>query len=639
MTSACESKQYNSSQVAVSVLLIGDNDVVIQTSGLLWETLPRFGEIRVVKLVPLSAVPYVDPNTYQLLFFHLSNSRAPAELQALRTLRKKTCQRSGEAVCVLVVPEAGLEDLPDGTADFVLTQPVTVETLEKVLRRCSFLSEQSQNERSPTGSPNAVVEQKPEPESVDHQAEPGTPVNDSWQCINNSKTERATAGGGASPCELLSEGPSAQPANGDLQALLHSKKEQKRRSQIRECCERLRELLPFIKPRTDTATTLELTVKYMTYVRQRLPQDVMEKVVKALEDNGPDTWFKPTKAAEKRMERLVRNKRRNAPLPEPSSASFADDFIAAHVLGKRIQPKVDGIRPISTVHPSMLIGQPFAPLPDLKSSSAPSVPHGRASVPFPQTYVVSQAFSGPAAMAPTRAPTVFWKQACGPVSPVMVNQNLVPQVIPNPSVSPAVIVGESPLPPVQMLVVGPDFLPPVGLEPGYAPLAQPAMMNQTFAQLGPLKDPCAPEFAPSSQPFTSTVAPGAVFCYQPITTASAWEDEVLSEILYDSVPSLPGTTSYHSDHRVDNLPPSSAPEPSFSYPRSGPNQRDYGRENAPLYPSQPYRAEKLRPLSSSSHFPAQNAPDLGTFNQFLEDSSTTKLYEQPDTEAMDLRIN
>ncbi|KAG5837501.1 hypothetical protein ANANG_G00239940 [Anguilla anguilla] len=276
LTDTCRAFQYP--KVAVSVLLIGDDDVVIKTSGLVWDTLPRFAEVRLVKLVPLSAVPFVDPRNFQLLFFHLSDSNTSAELKALRDLREKSCGHSDRAVCVLVVPEGG-PDVPDSAADFVLTQPVTVETVEEVLRRCSFLSEQSQNDSpsaSASASSNTAVGQEPEPEATNHQAEPATPVQ-----------ERSRAEGVAGPSGPLPEGPSAELTSGDLQAFLHSKKEQQRRMQIRQCCGRLSgcrsgccecELLPFIRSRTDTASTLELTVKYMAYLRQRLPQDILDKV-------------------------------------------------------------------------------------------------------------------------------------------------------------------------------------------------------------------------------------------------------------------------------------------------------------------------------------------------------------------------
>lgn len=50
------------------------------------------------------------------------------------------------------------------------------------------------------------------------------------------------------------------------------------RLQIRTSCRRLCELLPFVSGHLDTATTLELTAKYMSYLKQTLPQDILNKV-------------------------------------------------------------------------------------------------------------------------------------------------------------------------------------------------------------------------------------------------------------------------------------------------------------------------------------------------------------------------
>ncbi|XP_064158593.1 uncharacterized protein LOC135236257 isoform X3 [Anguilla rostrata] len=658
MTSTYESEKHQSNQVAVSVLLIGDDDVVLKTSGLVWDTLPRFAEVRLVKLVPLSAVPFVDPRNFQLLFFHLSDSNTSAELEALRDLRERSCKHSDRAVCVLVVPEAG-PDVPDSAADFMLTQPVTVETVEEVLRRCSFLSEQSQNDSpSASASSNTAVGQEPEPEAADHQAEPATPVQ-----------ERSRAESVAGPSGPLPEGPSAELTSGDLQAFLHSKKEQQRRMQIRQCCERLRELLPFIRSRTDTASTLELTVKYMAYLRQRLPQDILDKVVKALEENGPERWYKPTKAPKKRRTTCpARNKTADVPIAVPTDASFADDFIAAHVLGRHIQPKVEGIQPVGPLPPGMLMSQPFDPPPGLtlvpgltsgpgltsapgpSSASGSSValgqasgpygqasgPYGQASGPYGQAFVMNQAYGEPAAPGPGYGPPVFWKQACGPVSSGVVNQNFVPQTVHNPGHP---FLRGSSLPPVQTLMVGPGFLPRVGPDPGYPPPPpRHVMMNQTFAPLGSLNDPRPPGVTTNLPP-ACAAASGGVSDYGPITTAGSWEDRLLTEILYDSAPSQPSLSSSHSAIRGDNLPQSSAPVHPFSSSLSRPPQWDFGCGSGPVYPLQPYFLESLPPPSIIHPIPAQNATGPGSIYPFLGDVGTNKLYGQHYTGPTDYQIN
>ncbi|KAG9348460.1 hypothetical protein JZ751_002195, partial [Albula glossodonta] len=118
-----------------------------------------------------------------------------------------------------------------------------------------------------------MEEEKLEPESSDPLAQLGGSVQESCRTKET-----------AAPNDPVFQGPSAHLTDEDFQAFLHSKKEQKRRMQIKECCSRLRELMPFVRSRMDTASTLEMTVKYMTYLRQWLPEDILEKVIKGLEE-------------------------------------------------------------------------------------------------------------------------------------------------------------------------------------------------------------------------------------------------------------------------------------------------------------------------------------------------------------------
>ncbi|XP_029302975.1 uncharacterized protein LOC115018219 isoform X2 [Cottoperca gobio] len=53
--------------------------------------------------------------------------------------------------------------------------------------------------------------------------------------------------------------------------------------QTRTSCRRLCDLLPFVNGQLDTATTLELTTRYMSYLKETLPPDILSKVNKAVE--------------------------------------------------------------------------------------------------------------------------------------------------------------------------------------------------------------------------------------------------------------------------------------------------------------------------------------------------------------------
>ncbi|XP_051881726.1 uncharacterized protein LOC127575740 isoform X2 [Pristis pectinata] len=70
-------------------------------------------------------------------------------------------------------------------------------------------------------------------------------------------------------------------------ALLHSSLERMRRERIKDCCDQLRVLLPYVKGRrTDVASILEMTVEYMRYIYGRIPNNVMSQILEIFQTNS-----------------------------------------------------------------------------------------------------------------------------------------------------------------------------------------------------------------------------------------------------------------------------------------------------------------------------------------------------------------
>ncbi|MBN3301565.1 SOLH2 protein, partial [Amia calva] len=231
-------------QIDVRALLIGDEDAVEVTAGLLQDALLRFGRVTIMKSSPERASDLLDIYTFHLVFFHLSSTQPPSKLETLQAMRNNVSQKPKKIIFVLVIPELYLGK----AADFLLTKPVTVDKLQMVFDGCEFLFQKA----------------LPYSHAVAHDA------------VSRSEPH-------ASPVVRAAPSPPLSPSedlNCKLQALLHSRKEQRRRLQIKKCCDSLRDLLPFLKnQRIDTASVLEMTVKYMKYLQRKVPQGILSKGV------------------------------------------------------------------------------------------------------------------------------------------------------------------------------------------------------------------------------------------------------------------------------------------------------------------------------------------------------------------------
>ncbi|CAG5125947.1 unnamed protein product, partial [Candidula unifasciata] len=68
----------------------------------------------------------------------------------------------------------------------------------------------------------------------------------------------------------------------------HASKEKQRRERIKDSCDQLRVLLPYVKGRkTDMASILEMTVDYLKIVNAALPQDFQSQVIEIMSNGNP----------------------------------------------------------------------------------------------------------------------------------------------------------------------------------------------------------------------------------------------------------------------------------------------------------------------------------------------------------------
>ncbi|XP_055492805.1 uncharacterized protein LOC129698015 isoform X1 [Leucoraja erinacea] len=93
---------------------------------------------------------------------------------------------------------------------------------------------------------------------------------------------------GASCDTGLPESPSSEPIHKkpSSDALLHSNMERMRRVRIKDCCDQLRMLLPYVKGRrTDVPSILEMTVEYMRHIYGRIPNSIKSQILEIFQTN------------------------------------------------------------------------------------------------------------------------------------------------------------------------------------------------------------------------------------------------------------------------------------------------------------------------------------------------------------------
>ncbi|XP_066555864.1 spermatogenesis- and oogenesis-specific basic helix-loop-helix-containing protein 2-like isoform X2 [Amia ocellicauda] len=223
-----------------------------------------------MKSSPERASDLLDIYTFHLVFFHLSSTQPPSKLETLQAMRNNVSQKPKKIIFVLVIPELYL-DTAGKAADFLLTKPVTVDKLQMVFDGCEFLFQKGDDGSNCNAKPDS------DSETVQKESQPHSPRRDPGPSVSERSEPHASPVVRAAPSPPLSP---SEDLNCKLQALLHSRKEQRRRLQIKKCCDSLRDLLPFLKnQRIDTASVLEMTVKYMKYLQRKVPQGILSKGV------------------------------------------------------------------------------------------------------------------------------------------------------------------------------------------------------------------------------------------------------------------------------------------------------------------------------------------------------------------------
>ncbi|XP_056467266.1 uncharacterized protein DDB_G0271670-like [Gadus chalcogrammus] len=200
------------------------------------------------------------------------------------------------------------------------------------------------------------------------------------------------------------DGEDLQDSSG-LQAALHSRKEQKRRLHIRSSCQSLCDLLPFVEGPLDTATTLELTARYIGYIKTHLPPDLLATVNRTVEQNMRGSWQKRENSSKKRK---TSGLRKNTTQRSKPSAEKTPDNAA---LWRNVQPLISVLanHPNDQTAAPLLFADRPSPPPQPPPTGAVVTPIllDKSSVPRGQMLPLCQEQSFSSFSAPTSSSSSF----------------------------------------------------------------------------------------------------------------------------------------------------------------------------------------------------------------------------------------
>ncbi|XP_068935808.1 spermatogenesis- and oogenesis-specific basic helix-loop-helix-containing protein 2 [Petaurus breviceps papuanus] len=254
----------------IDLLLVGDV-AVGNLAEIVQKLFSNTAEITITISDVKSASVFLDDFTFNMIFLKMNSLPTTEELEAIKLIRfgKK---KNIHLLFVFIIPE-NFEDCISGHgADIILTEPLTMEKMSIVLNYWkTFFSKTAKNENIIRGEDSRPSLQRPFNESL---------KDGSTDLVPNSSSSLEVIPGVGQKTSL-----SDSRKNKKI-SLLHSNKEKLRRERIKDCCEQLRTLLPYIKGRkNDAASILEATVDYVKCIRERIPPTVMIKITEVLQSN------------------------------------------------------------------------------------------------------------------------------------------------------------------------------------------------------------------------------------------------------------------------------------------------------------------------------------------------------------------
>ncbi|XP_057563722.1 spermatogenesis- and oogenesis-specific basic helix-loop-helix-containing protein 2 [Hippopotamus amphibius kiboko] len=256
-------------QAKIDLLLVGD--VTIQyLADIVQKFFSDIAEVTITISDVKKAAALADDCTFNMVFLKLTSLPTAEELEAFKLIRfgKK---KNTHSLLVFIIPENFKDCISGHGADITLTEPLTMEKMSVVVKYWkTYFSNTVNNE----------ICVKPE--------EPELPLQESCsEHLGYFSTDLFTCSESLrNDIGFELKAPLSKFEKSKKISLLHSRKERLRRERIKQCCEQLRTLLPYVKGRkNDMASILEATVNYMKHVQEKIPPALMGQIAEVLQSN------------------------------------------------------------------------------------------------------------------------------------------------------------------------------------------------------------------------------------------------------------------------------------------------------------------------------------------------------------------
>ncbi|XP_038617565.1 spermatogenesis- and oogenesis-specific basic helix-loop-helix-containing protein 2 [Tachyglossus aculeatus] len=255
-------------EAKIALLLVGGDAAVGNTANTIQRLFSETASITITISDVKGAAVFLDDYKFNMVFLQMNSSPTVEELETVKLIRFRK-KKNIHLLFVIIIP-VNFEDCISGHgADIILTEPLTLEKLDVVVKywRSPLSNTDEDGSKSPGGNLE-LSRQMSCDSSLTHC------ITDLVTC--GSKLISNSAGNGSVPNSKKSKRIS----------LLHSGKEKLRRERIKDCCKQLRALLPCIEGRkNDAASVLEATADYMKCIQEKIPPVIMAQIVMVLQSN------------------------------------------------------------------------------------------------------------------------------------------------------------------------------------------------------------------------------------------------------------------------------------------------------------------------------------------------------------------
>lgn len=271
----------------ICLLVTGEKDDTLLKNSI--QNALQTANIRIAS--PAESVSICNKETFDLIWVRVS---VPVKEELLSVLASVRCAtgKSKRARIIAVADKTLLVDLLLRMFDDVFLEPLPIMTIrhkysclirnKQASSRVAEMNSESRGLKTPESSislESVKSQSTPSDRGVDF---PNLALQSMKHDCLTQQTPSSEAVSGKSPLGLDS------PPSPGWCKVEHANKEKQRRVRIKDSCDQLRKLLPYVRGRkTDMASILEMTVDYLQIVNSSLPAEFQTKVIEMLSPDLP----------------------------------------------------------------------------------------------------------------------------------------------------------------------------------------------------------------------------------------------------------------------------------------------------------------------------------------------------------------